>query len=347
MKHFFTWFYYLTKRQLMNVFFVLILLLIPISALGINYLSKNLEASITIGVADNDNTEISEHFVNTLTTKKGIVSIIKYDDTTSMEKDILENKLQCGYVVSDGFEEKIFSNSNEKLLEVYTTPNNTFCVLSNEIMFADIFKELGYYTLLNDLEKTNIFSNITDTEYNSLKETYNTYLSGGKTFNFNFNTTNGVYVASGNIDIISYVKTPVRGIIAVFIFIAGLAGGFTYLKDKKNGFKIRMCLYDISIPVVLACASGLISIYIVGINSILFSEIITLFLYGVLVTLFVTLLTKILSKATIYCSTIPIFALGSMICCPIFVNLSTFLPFMKVIQFIFLPSYYFIIYNSL
>lgn len=345
MKRFFTWFYYLSKRQLKNIFFILVLLLIPISALMLKVFCSSLTGSLSIGVVDLDQTALSKDLVSALNTtdKNSVVAYKIYNNIESMDKDILSGKIQCGYSILSGFEAKVSENSLKGIIDVHSKPDSSIVLLSNELLFTYIFKEAGYYTLTKDMEDSNIFYNISDEYYEQLKTGYTQYLEAGHTFHFNYSQTDGTYISSNNINILDYIKTPVRGVVAVFIFISGLAGGFTFLKDSKNKITNKLCIFDIGIPVFFSAISGLISIFIIGINKGIFKEAVLTACYCTIVILFVFVLTKLIKNNISYCSTIPVFSLGSIICCPIFINLKTFLPIINILQYLFMPTYYFML----
>lgn len=345
MKRFIIWFYYLSKRQLKNIFFLFVLLLIPISALTLKLSGSSLNATIAIGITDLDKSSLSEEFISSLSSYDNdhVVSFIVYDNISNMNNDVLAGKIQCGYSVLPGFQDNISDSRLKNLIDVHSKPDNSMVLLSNELLFTYVFKEAGYYTLIRDMENANIFGNISDEDYNRLKNDYLSNLSNDRTFSFNYSQTNGTYISSNNINILNYIQTPVRGIIALFIFISGLAGGFTFLKDSKNKVTNRLCIFDIGIPVIFASISGTIALFIVGTDKSIPKEIITMVCYSLLVILFVILITKLLRNNITYCSAIPVFSLGSLFCCPIFINLKTFLPVINILQYLFMPTYYFIL----
>lgn len=347
MKKFFVWFYYLSKRQFKNIFFLLILLLLPMIGLYANKAASSFSVTISIGIYDDDKSIVSSQFISHLKTEStnSIVEFVEYKDSDSLESAVLEGKVQCGYTLEKGFEKKLTNSQYSKLITVSKKPEGSIAALSNELMFSKLFKDLGYYTMIKDLDNSNVFTNVSDEELNTLKSNYYSIMDSDRTFHFNYSTSNGVFIASGNMDAHAYIETPARGIIAIFIFISGLAGGFTYLKDKKNLFGRTLHVCDIMIPVFFSTISGGICLLACGIFRNIFSEISTLILYAIIVTLFVYILTIVLKHPTIYCSTIPIFSLGSIVCCPVFFNLANILPFMKAVQMFFIPTYYFLVSN--
>lgn len=343
MKRFFTWFYYLSKRQLKNVFFIMVLLLIPACSIMLKSFGSSLKASVSIGIVDLDNSTLSMELMDSfnIKDKDSVIAFTIYENVNDMNNDILSGKLQCGYSILPGFEEKISKNSLKGLINVHSKPDSSIILLSNELLFTYVFREAGYYTLIKDMEDSNVFYNISDEDYEKLKSDYYTNTSNGRTFTFNYSQTNGRYISSNNIDILDYIKTPIRGVVAVFIFISGLAGGFNFLKDSKNKITNKLCIFDIGIPVFFSSISGLISIFIIGINKSLKEETVVTICYCALVIIFVYAITKLLNNNITYCSTIPVFSLGSLICCPIFINLKTLLPIINILQYLFMPTYYF------
>ena len=342
MKKFFVWFYYLSKRQIKNIFFLLMLLILPVLGLYINKTASSFNINVAIGVYDDDKSNLSLKFIDNLKSLDGIVNFIEYPSEDSLENAVLKGEIQCGYSLMKNFEKKLKNASYNNLISVTKTPEGSIAALSNELMFSKLFTDLGYYTMINDLDNSNVFSNVSDEELDTLKENYYSNMTNGRTFHFNYSTANGVFIASGNIDALTYIETPIRGIISIFIFISALAGGFTYLKDKKNAFKHTLHLYDIMIPVFFSTISCIATLITCGIFGNIMTELCTIILYSAVVILFVYILSSIINNSAIYCSTIPIFSLGSIVCCPVFFNLSNLLPFMKVVQLFFMPTYYFL-----
>ncbi|NLL93747.1 MAG: ABC transporter permease [Clostridiales bacterium] len=343
MKKFFTWFYYLSKRQFKNWLFIILLLIMPLCAFGLRQVSIGIESTIKIGIVDEDNSVLSSDFISGLSEHSSIIGYTIYDNTASMEKAVLNGSVQCGYTILQGFENRVLNNSRVGLIRVYTKPESSISFLSNEIIFAKVFELCGYPALVKDIDEFNAFSNISDDEWASLKNSYETYLTNGKTFSFDY--TNGDIDKTSSISITDYIKTPVRGIVALLIFLAALAGGFNYIKDKNSGFGWKMCIYDTAIPVFFCNISGIISLYIVGISGNITKEAATLLCYSLIVISFTCILSTLIKNLAIYCATIPIFVMGSIVCSPIFFNLSTFIPAMKVLQMFFMPTYYFLIFN--
>ena len=171
----------------------------------------------------------------------------------------------------------------------------------------------------------------------------------GPAFAFDYDALYEDYQGSSDsINIFEYLVTPVRGIVAIFVFIIALTGGLSWFKDKNSNTyaniplnkRPSLKLLIISIPTVIAMLSGYLSLLVAGICSNYLYELFTMFAYGLLCIIVTYILSSVVNEH-IYCGLIPVFILGSIICCPIFFNLANLIPAMKYLQNIFLPTYYF------
>ena len=132
MKKFLTWFYYLSKRQLKSVFFLIILLILPISALFLQKL-ESVSASVNVGIYDDDNSTLSKELEKELLSIDGIIHYSKFTSKSELESAILKGNVQCGYVLCKDFENKISNNDSSNLIETISKPNSSIVLLSNEL----------------------------------------------------------------------------------------------------------------------------------------------------------------------------------------------------------------------
>ena len=75
--------------------------------------------------------------------------------------------------------------------------------------------------LVDDVLAQDFFVGVSDDDLDILRQYYNTFATNGSTFAFDYDTMYEEYKGSSDvIDIAPYLVTPVKGIIAIFIFIA-------------------------------------------------------------------------------------------------------------------------------
>ena len=135
---------------------------------------------------------------------------------------------------------------------------------------------------------------------------------------------------------------PVRGFIAILLFISGLSGGITSLSDKKNKLPVSN-IATILIPLIFMALSSFLSLLLTGEIKNWGKELVILGIYGLLILLFIQFLLFFIKKPEILAASIPFFTFGSLIFCPILVNLSTAIPFFRIMEKFFIPYYYLVL----
>lgn len=338
MKKIFTWLLLMTKRQLKHISTIIILVGMLIAVISISFLPTTIQPAIHVGYYIDKNNPHYLELSDSLDTHDGCLIFTVYDDIEELEALVISGTLQAGYVF------------NEDLAKVSTfrTADNASAILSDVVILAMIMEQTADDMLVKDILRQSFFADMTDEDVKRIYDIYETYATNGSTFAFDYRALYDAYEGSTrNMDISSYITTPVRGIIATFIFIATLAAGAnSYIDEASHIYaniplrrRPALRLLNLSIPAILSGIIGFIGILLVGISNNIFYEVYALLAYTGLCIAFCFLLTFILNKY-IYLSLIPVFILGSIVCCPIFFNLGNIIPAMKIIQQMFLPTYY-------
>ena len=323
---------------------IAVLLCMVILAVSMRVISKDVSASISIGFVTKD-----ESVKTSLLAHEGLLKFKEYDTSEELTQSVSAGSIQCGYIIKDDFTERITEGDNRDLIMLVTSPDNIVSTLSNLVMIATIIENTACELLVDDVLHRDFFENISDEDIASLRKYYEEYSSNGSTFAFDYDALYEDYKGSdASVNIFSYLVTPVRGIVAIFVFIIALTGGLSWFKDKNSNTyaniplnkRPSLKLLIISIPTVIAMISGYLSLLVAGICDNYLHEFFTMFIYGLLCIVATYVLSTIVNEH-IYCGLIPVFILGSIICCPIFFNLANLIPAFKYLQNIFLPTYYF------
>ena len=141
---------------------------------------------------------------------------------------------------------------------------------------------------------------------------------------------------------------PVRGVGGVFIFVMGLAASVLAAEDEKRGLfaavtagkKRGMQALQIAAFVFLSCLSVGAGLAVSGSFAGFFREAAALAIYGAAVAAFASLLLFLLRRSGILAALIPFFITGSLVVCPVFADLSSFVPGLAGLRPFFLPWYY-------
>lgn len=354
MKKVFTWCYIFTKRQLKRASTIFILIAMLLLTLALSFMSTTLTASMDVGfyIDSTDDDIVMNNIKEGLLKHDGMINFISYDSPDTVTSDVAANTIQCGYIFADNFSDAVIDNKMKNMVELVETPENIVSLLSNVVLLSTIMENSACDILIDDILTQDFFVNVSDKDIDALRDIYKTYATNGSTFAFDYNTLYEDYKGSSKyIDIAPYLVTPVKGIIAIFVFVSALTGGVGWFNDSDSAIyaniplkkRYLLRLLTIAIPTILACLMGYISILTVGIGTHAAYELFVIFAYGILCIAFSYILSLITRK-NVYCSLIPVFILGSLVCCPIFFNLGNLIPSLKVLQNIFLPTYYFMMF---
>lgn len=200
------------------------------------------------------------------------------------------------------------------------------------------------------------------------KTTYENHLTDGSTFGFRYKNYDQNSQYSSDTNVISDTAVfPVKGLFAVIIFISGMCGMLEYDSDKREKRFLRLApnaltyLVDIWMPTVFVSAAvllclwisdgvryskglqgigrlgGMLSVWSVGMWG---SQILHLLFYQCVILLYCSILGIMLRRRETIAAAIPILSLGSLVCAPVFIRLSLYLPVFAVLEKLFPVTYY-------
>lgn len=195
------------------------------------------------------------------------------------------------------------------------------------------------------------------------RNAYESHLVDGSTFDFEYN---GASYASemvegdGDRDVINDVNVKnaqnpfgstfrLRGVLAVCIFVSGMCGLLTDWKDRKEKHFLRIAppwtitIANVWIPTlytsVVSYAALLLAGQMAGGGSML-KELFRLLIYQFLIVVYCSIIRIALKKQETIAAAIPILTLASIICCPIWIRLATYVPVFRVLEKLFPATYY-------
>lgn len=199
-------------------------------------------------------------------------------------------------------------------------------------------------------------------------EAYEEHLEDGSTFGFQYISYDRKSQRSSDTDVISDTAVfPIKGVFAVIIFISGMCGMIEYDTDRREKRFLRLApkiltyVVDVWIPTVFASVAALLCLWIAdglilgggaegtgwlrGLLSVwsagMWAEQIgRLLLYQVIVVAYCCLLGTVLRKQETIAAAIPILAMGSLVCAPVFVRLGSYVPVFAVLEKLFPATYY-------
>jgi ABC-2 type transport system permease protein len=339
------------KRGFRKISFIFLLVLLPILCYILKSTVKNEGVSLKAGIYVETDSDIANQITHNLIYNYESVSFEYCNTLDELKNNVTTNVYECGYVIKSDFEEKLAKNDLDDIVDVYTSPSTFMAALTNEYVFSEIFKEYAINELAEFIANQDIFSitnilQLTD----ELRPIYNSYLESDKTFTFEYINADNEVIDNTNLSS-SYVLLSLRGVIALIIMFAAFIGTFNLYKDSKSGifFAFKgptrtLCkMSDIFSLTFISCMSGLLSIVICGLSDGILLDMLRLLLYAVICTIYCFVLYKIMPNTYTFAALVPVLVLGSIIFCPIFLDMSEIIPITKYVTWLFLPKYFFII----
>lgn len=376
------WFLLSCKRYGKKISFLLILLALPLAVSGIRVSEERGRTEVRIAVAANGEVttdeilpleqELVEKLVSgDLSQDDALFRFYACRDEQQVKDEVASKRAECGYVIEQGLREKLEKKDYKRSIRVYSAPSTVAAGLSTEVVFSALMELYDRELFVNYVEHGPVFDEIAP-EGDLKREIaaaeagalYETWLHNGSTFRFSAETyepevshgnhtgRNGDGTAADdpeahkekNMDTVF----PVRGIVAVYVFIIGLYAAAMNLEDDRKGLFLALP-YDsravcrvssMAAPVFLAAVSGAAALFSGGAMTGIGRELTAMLLYAAAVTAFSWLLGLLVKKPEAICCLIPFFLIGSLLFCPVMIDAGRYLPGVGSIRKLFLPWYY-------
>lgn len=347
------WFRLISKRLLKNPVFILTLFLIPAIVPGIRFFVRNTDSLMRVAVYTSSSSPgtTEQMLVKYLLDHSGrAVTFYQAGSEAELHKDVSEGYAACGYIIPDALDERIcrFQTDLKPILKTIRQKNELRTKIIDELVYSGIYKFLSL-DILNEFVRQKTNSDVSQ----KLKNMYHAYV-GTQAF-FEYEMTDGSKNKILNTTDANYMLLPIRGMTAVLLLLAGMTGTLFFYRDRENGLFAWLCekekrqiriLYLLA-PALLAGMSALLAIFLTGISSSPFNELLCMSLYLFDITAFCHLLSLLLPKPGWMLAAIPLFTTGSIIVCPVFIDLSATVPILRYIQKLTPVSYYLrSLYNS-
>lgn len=338
------WFYLSLKRQTKRLVFLLLLIALPSGLWFFRKAEKTETDSIAIALYAGES-EWNHQVADELLSGEHSFEFYMSHSEEELREDVAARRAECGYIFSEDLLEKMETGRYRRSITVVTAPSTAVDKLSSEVVFSGLFSVWGRSLLETYSREGEPFQGEKEV-WKRLEPLYDTYLENGSTFSFQYETEGGTDLGKPSMK----QTFPARGMTAVFIFVIGLTAAVTACEDEKRGLfsslsgirREAVVLACLAAPVFLACVSGLAGLILSGEadKSSWILEWGRLLLYGGMCTVFSWGVCRIVKNPLTIACLIPFFAVGSLVFCPVFIDLSLFLPGASFAAKFFLPWYY-------
>ena len=346
MKRLLYWLYLLVKRQLKNPVIVAVLIAMPVVAVIISHTASLKEAEpVRVGIVLEDDDKIAAMTRDYLVNGGYSVEFYEAESQEKLEQDIMNKKTECGYIVGTGLKDKLDSGSYSDIIELIICQSDFVSSMTDEIFFSAMFKAYSPEVAVNYVNSVDIFKKHSRKAEEEIRKGYEEYISGDETFRIDFK------IIGDNQDTTVQLKDktgefPLRALLMILVYIGGLFGIVEYYLDKNTGTFITLpklyraagkpvyafiscVLFAISAEITLAVAGQLEGV----------TDILHMAVYVIGVTAFAWLIAIPVRSAGAMISIIPVILIACLILCPVFINITAYVPFTRYIRALLLPWY--------
>ena len=338
-----TWFLLLNKRLYKKPLFIVILCLVPVLMLGLKLCSSDKNGILSIALYKENPLIKDELFLkiaNQLINEDSMLNFLQFESLEKANEQLLAGKLDAIWIFPENLSEEIQKSAQaqniKSCIRIIEKEDTTICALAREILCAKLYPIFSYQAYKVYVNKEMQFPYPTEQDFN---RAYQRYSSEIKLFN-----TQDIKSTSQE----DFFKTPLRGILAIWLILCGIAASLFWMEDKEKGTFVwappsLQALIGLALHTVVILNALIVMIFALVLCKIFASpskELFSLFLFAIDSILFCNLVQILCKKTTILAALSPAIIIAMLALCPIFVNLKN----LHFIQYLLPPFYY--LHNS-
>ena len=316
------WYGILHKRLLKKISFLLILLIIPVIAFLAGKMGADSGGLVRVAAApENGWGPLSQEMVDTLQQKNGMIAVTACQTRQQAIDMVLGAKADTAWIFAENLQEKLDRRAaGEKvtLIQVFAAEENTFARASREKLFSVLFREISYRMFEMTAQETDF--GLSSTELRAVFDSYD-YPEGLVDFVFLDDIDHKAPV--------SYLTSPLRGLMAAVMLLSGMAAVMYWKKDEKNRvfamLEPKMQVLPLFFTVFAALfMTGLVvtaALILSGVYTDFARETLTMALFVLSATGFCCLLGVLCPGNAALGAALPLVLLAAVGLCPVFINI--------------------------
>lgn len=340
------------KRLFTKPFFIIIFLLVPILSISVKHFTTTEDTSLNIAICNEGNDEASIKMINYLLELNGTVRFYECNTKEEVISRVKHRKSDSGFIIPYNLTQRMEQDVTLGAIECIISPGSTLPSVAKEFVITAFLQTYSFNILADYTIKSGDFPELSDEEIKSeLYKYYSEYLISDKTFKFNYANE---YEYSKSISLVpDMLINSTDGIFALFIFITALAGSLMLYKDISDGVfvlykpytKSALAFIDILVPTFTCFIIVMLGTIIGSFSNNIYIDLIRGLGFTLLCTGICFILKNLIPSPTIFGATLPVFLIGSMLFCPVFIDIAAFIPRLTTLKYLFPISYYLICDN--
>lgn len=338
------WGLLLWKRLYKKVSFVVLLLLIPVLVFGYGRVSQEDSGLITVALASEAApVEPLTQAIWQELMESNVVRYILCDTPEQARSLVAKDRADVAWIFMEDLEGKIYTFAADRarknaFVTIVEPKDRVLLKLAREILSGVMFSHCSEAVYLQYIrENVPELSDVTDEQL--LSYYHNVELEEGL---FVFSDIQGNVTPQQEQE--HYLLTPVRGMLAVVMVLAGLATAMYYSQDLRQGtfaWVPQRWLWAVElgcqmITAVNIGAAALLSLGLTGQLNGMIAELAAALLYSLCVSGFAMVVRRIAGGIRGTAMVTPLLVVAMLAVCPIFINLKQ----LRLLQMAFPPTYY-------
>jgi len=322
----------LNKRFLKTPIFILLLLLLPLSAFMLNKASQSKDIGLKVGYTilpsadDYTLRAVKDSFA-----QEGLVKYYKFSSESQISDAVASGKISMGFVIpsdlQESFREFEKGKSVKKQIKIIVKKNTVVTRLITELIFGKLFSRVSCQITKNYIARmdSSAFRNESDSEI--FDEIYESNRPKEPVFSVEYSDSDGKSLEKPTE--LPLLASPVRGLNSIFLLLLGFAAAFYYIRDNKNKLfvwfsnrsQIFLRMFYIFLPVFDAAIVMLLSLYFSGSFTSFAKELPLLFVYSIGTAAFCSFLCSVFNDEALLAGVVPLILLATFVICPVFISI--------------------------
>ena len=356
-RRFFVWLFLTAKRFLKKPSFVLIFLMLPAVLLLYRALITADDGKLHVAVYFEEKDEFATIYLRELSENVPELFVFyECEEEEDLYSDVAAARAECGYVFDASLAEKLLTDEWQGLITAVVSERTVYGEFVNEIAYVKLIRILGKDLMMQYLAgKSGDTLDLEETE-RLLQKKFGEGLASNKLVEYVTTATRDgeLVIEEKKHDAISVLTKPIRGTVAIFVLLTGLAGlVFWYQDDAEGRFRVmareRRPLISFASILLPTAMSGIVGLVCLGISGLWTStgrELIAMFLYVLLVAGMCNIMRFLIPTVHAVCAMIPILVLISYLCCPIMLDIALTFPAIRYVRAVLAPQYYLRIFEG-
>ena len=356
MKRMGMWILLMTKRLMKKPSFIIILVLLPVILVMYRFIITEDDGTIRACVYVPEGSEaFTEKLADNLADAEFSARFYLVDSEDDLYSDVIAGRAEVGYILPKDLKERFLTKNWDSAVRMVVSDTSQMAPFVNEfvtvVIYTDMMEEYiaDYLVNRSGLE-------LSDEEIRPIiRENLLKQADSGSLFDIAYRDYyKNEEVSREEVMDENYLMKPIRGTVALFVLLAGLAGLVFWFQDNAEGrFKVMshekrpvINYGSLLLPTALSAIVGMVCILIAGLCENIFLELLTMLLYVIFVTGVCEIIRVIVPSVNAVCAAIPILAIASYLCCPILIDLKKVLPVVSYLRKILPPDYYLETFNG-